>query len=205
MNLLSLSIGKSAHSCCKTAFRSLTLLTLCLSFTLRPNMSQTCSIGDKSGDLAGQSRVWTLFSQTPVIVLVFRSTCGRTLSCCKIILPCWHKKRFNHGKNDFITISGSMECPCIVMSSVLEFQVPAHTMTLPALYRSPWMTFCWSKRSPFLLHTLTRQSENSTLKRGSSVKTMLPPLNSRPIMILSCPVGRKRRWIRVNRMPLQGL
>ena len=71
MSLAICSWGILLHSCCNAAPKAWSVLgrgTLCRARW--PRMSQTCSIGDKSGDQAGQSR-WSI------------------LFCCRTILARW--------------------------------------------------------------------------------------------------------------------
>ena len=48
--------------------------------------SQTCSIGDKSGEIAGQGSTLTLFWIKKLVTT--SATCGRALSCCSVALCC---------------------------------------------------------------------------------------------------------------------
>ena len=82
------SWGILLHSSCKAAPKAWSVLrrgTLCRTPWLR--MSQTCSIGDKSGDRAGQSRWSTLFCCRNCCTILARW--GLALSFCSTT---WYHK-----------------------------------------------------------------------------------------------------------------
>ena len=88
MSLAICSWGILRHSSCKAAPRACSVLgrgTLC--HTRWSRMSQTCSIGDKSGDRAGQSRWSTLFCCRNCCTILARW--GLALSSCSTT---WYHK-----------------------------------------------------------------------------------------------------------------
>ena len=100
MSLAVCSWGILLHSSCKAAPKAWSVLgrgTLCR--TRWPRMSQTCSIGDKSGDRAGQSRWSTLFCCRNCCTILARwglalSSCSttwyhKTSSSCSTMAQLW--------------------------------------------------------------------------------------------------------------------
>ena len=88
MSLAICSWGILVHSCCKAAPKAWSVLgrgTLCRARW--PRMSQRCSVGDKSGDRAGQSRWSTLFCFRTCCTILARW--GLALSSCSTT---WYHK-----------------------------------------------------------------------------------------------------------------
>ena len=86
------SRGILLHSSCKASPKAWSVLgrgTLCR--TRWPRMSQICSIGDKSGDRAGQSRWSTLFCCRNCCTILARW--GLALLSCSTTWCCWTKGR----------------------------------------------------------------------------------------------------------------
>ena len=170
ISLRTTAIGMRVHSSCRTRSRSLTLLTSFLSLTLLPRLSQRCSIGEISGDLAGQSNTFTLFVWRKFIVC--RATCHRALSCWKIVACPWRRNGSNAGWTISLQYRMAFKFPWTVTKSVLaRCEIPPQTITLPPPKRSCWMTLAGSIRSPSRLQTRNLPSANFKLKRDSSVKT----------------------------------
>ena len=86
MSLAICSWGILLHSSCKAALKAWSILgTLCC--TCQPRMYQSCSIGDKSGDRAGQLRWSTLFCCSNCCTILARW--GLALSSCSTT---WYHK-----------------------------------------------------------------------------------------------------------------
>ena len=67
------------RSACKARSRSWMLLTSWRSLTCRPKWSHKCSMGERSGDLAGHCNTLTLWMRKMFWVCL--TVCGRALSC----------------------------------------------------------------------------------------------------------------------------
>ena len=74
------------------------------------NWSQRCSIGDKSGDLAGQGN--TIISLSSRKLIVVRAECGRALSCWKnFISGCASKNGRSTGSRISCTYRAAFKLP----------------------------------------------------------------------------------------------
>ena len=123
MRLAICSWGILLHSSCKAAPKAWSVLgrgTLCR--TRWPRMSQTCSIGDKSGDRAGQSSWSTLF-------------CCRN---CRTILARWGLALSSCSTTWYHKTSSSIS----VMFTMAQFAVKSipHGLNRHS-YSSSWETF----------------------------------------------------------------
>ena len=89
--------------------------------------TQTCSIGDKSGDIAGQGSTLTLFWIKKSVTT--SATCGRALSCCSVVLCCC-----SNGRTWGHMIWSQYLMPVSVPSTravLLRDEIQSHPMTLP--------------------------------------------------------------------------
>ena len=78
--------GILTHSACKTRSRSWMLLTSWRSLTWRLKWSYKCSMGERSGYLAGHCNILMLWMRKMFWVCL--AVCGRALSCLKIPTLC---------------------------------------------------------------------------------------------------------------------
>ena len=102
--------------------------------------SQTCSIGDKSGDIAGQGRTLTFFWIKKSVTT--SATSGRALSCCSVALCCC-----TNGRTWGCMISSRYLMPVSVPSTTTRAvlprdEIPPHTMTLSSPKGRRWITSC---------------------------------------------------------------
>lgn len=173
--------------------------------TLLPNSSQTCSIGERSGDFEGQSSMSTLFWFRNS--LVARAVWAVALSCWNV-RPGPLVRRYGSTTGERISslYLWDVKVP-FTTTSLVRFppQIPPQTITLPPPNLSTFVTQQPAKRSPRLLQTRVLPSANFKLKRDSSLKRTLDQ---------SCT--RKRKWCRaqfrrevlcrsVSSVPLYGL
>ena len=163
--------GIRLHSWCNALSKSASELTSWLPWTRRPSISHMCSIGDKSGDRAGQSSTLTLFLCNKSIV--YLAVWQRALSCCRVAL--WRRIK---GSMWGVTICWqyrtAVKVPATVTKSVRAFlEIPPHTIILPPPNRSRWTTLGASNRYPSRRHTRTRPSENCSVNLDSCVNKML--------------------------------
>ena len=122
MSLAICSWGILLHSSCKAVPKAWSVLgreTLCR--TRWPRMSQTCSIGDKSGDRAGQSRWSTLFCCRNCCTILARW--GIVLSSCSTTWCCWTKGRTT-GCSTSLMKRWPVIVPFSTSSSVRERPIP---------------------------------------------------------------------------------
>ena len=99
--------------------------TLCR--TRWPRMSRTCSIGDGSGDRAGQSRRSTLFCCKNCYSILARL--GLVLSSCSTFLVMLNKRQ-NNRLQHFIDVA--LACQNYLRG---QTDIPRHTIRLPPTYR----------------------------------------------------------------------
>ena len=150
--------------------------------------SHTCSIGDKSGDIAGQGSTFKLFWVKQSATT--RATCGRALSCCNVAL-----RYCTYGRTWGRMISSRYLMPVSVPSTTTSVvlprdEMPPHTMTLPP--RS--ITQRWWKRSPTRRYTLERPSLLSRWNLDSSVKRIRAQSCCVKYMCFLHQVHRVTRW-----------
>lgn len=149
-----------------------------------PNLSQTCSIGERSGDFEGQSSMSTLFW--------FRNS-NVVRAVWAIAFSCWNVRpgplvrRYGNTtgvKISFLYLWDDVKVP-FTTTSLVRFppQIPPQTITLPPPNMSTSVTRQPAKRSPRLLQTRVLPLANFKLKRDSSLKRTLDQ---------SCT--RKRKW-----------
>ena len=130
--------------------------------------SHTCSIGDKSGDIAVQGSTFTLFWVKKSVTT--RTTCGLALSCCSVALRCCTNGR-TWGRMISSRYLMPVSVPSATTSAVLpRDEMPTHTMTLPPPNKHRSITQLWWKRSPTRRYTLERPSLLSRWNLDSSVK-----------------------------------
>ena len=166
MSLAICSWGILLHSSYKAVPKAWSVLgreTLCR--TRWPRMSQTCSIGHKSGDRAGQSRWSTLFCCRNCCTILARW--GIVLSSCSTTWCCWTKGRTTG-------CSTSLMKPLYCHSSVKHKQLRTgmpHTIRLPPPYQSCSTMAQFPYLSPLRHQTRRRLSSISSRNHDSSVKS----------------------------------
>ena len=100
--------GILTYSACKARSRSRMLLTSWRSLTWRPKWSHKCSMGERSGDLAGPCNTLTLWTRKMFWVCL--AVCGRALSCWKIpTLCCCNTVGYNNRLDNSVTVPLSSE------------------------------------------------------------------------------------------------
>ena len=171
--------------CCGRLFHSATKAcwswwTVCgggtRAYTRRPSSSQICSMGDMSGERAGQSKTLTWLPWRKWAVLLAR--CAGALSCWNWNRPfgkcCWEKGRSTGCKTVWM-YALAVTWPLRTIRSVLwNWVMPPHTWTLPPPKRLCLMTFLGLKRSLSSRYTRTRPSAWLMLNLDSSEKMTLP-------------------------------
>ena len=93
--------GILTHSACKAHSKSRILLTSWRSLTWQPKWSHKCSMGKRSGDLAGHCNTLTLWMRK--IFWVCLAVCGRNLSCWIILTLCCCKYGTTTGSINSVT------------------------------------------------------------------------------------------------------
>ena len=130
-------------------------------------LSQTCSIGDRSGDIAGHGSTLTLFWIKKSVTT--RATCGRALSCWSVALCCCTNGTWGRMISSRYLMPVSV--PSITTRAVLpRDEIPPYTMTLPPPNGRRSITQLSWKRSPTRRYTLERPLLLSRWNLYSSVK-----------------------------------
>ena len=159
---------------------------------LRCVSSQTCSIGDESGDIAGQGSILTLFWIEKSVTT--SAACGRALSCCSVASCCCTNER-TWGRLISSWYLMPVSVPSTTTRAVLPHdEIPPHTMTLPPPKGRRWITQLTWKRSPTRRYTLERPSLLSRWNLDSSVERTRAQSCCVKCMVRLHQVKRATRW-----------
>ena len=132
--------GNLAHSACTSAARSFTTCIAWFLRTLRPNSSQTYSMGLRSGLFMGQSKTLTLFIAKNYLVIV--AECGRVLSCIKVTFGPWNQMngRLSTARTSFMLVWAlifPINKSCFIPLSHLRLRLK-YLRNGPAYWRMDW-------------------------------------------------------------------